>query len=848
MAGFLAWQRPSVYGLAIDPPASARLTAKLPITFHDDLGDLVAPASFLLAGPGDVAGLAAGQVIGRRPHPGSVDAEATMMAHVELAAPDLPWRYSPVAHTPGMTGLRPWLVLVVGTPSEVTLLADGRVRLSGASLFDAHPLAGSHRWAHVHEVPGRKFSRIVSPRSLVTGQNYLAVLVPAWRAVVAPDGSSSLVDSWPTASGTVTLPCFDRWTFRTTEDPGDFAAVAKRLEPLSDAEATVLAQRSFGRAQVTVGPVPDTTLATGGALVSVPPPGAAAINEPLLAPIAQVIEPLAANLSDGDRWVLSLPRYDAPWHPGPVDGEEWQWPPPGDDVVPDGWRRQLRVDPRHRGAAGLGAWVGIAWQDRITGAAADQAAAVAAAAQRIRQLNLGLGAARSLWNRRVPTEPLARLATLSPMLARLPAAGGGSALEAVTGRTPMLVDALFSSTARRMLRRRGPLARSATKGATVLGGLIEAANRCPDLQAIPPSDSAVIDALADPAADEALREQLRERASDTIMELTGDEHLAGEVQASLSVETIDELIGTLRQSRPENTCRPLTDLGAFADSVAGGIDPTVTRPVIIDRVVGTIGGLREPVMAEPDVAPELDIPLWQFLSDNSPDWLLPGAADIPADRLLAVQTNPEFIDAFLIGANHQTLGELRWRNIPITTRWTPLRRFWERIDPSADAVGTDIVPVVSLATDADIWSDAEPLGASTHRDDSANGTELVIVFHTELFRRYPATVVYLTPNDGGTAIWGPTPDVDSEVGGRPPRPRAYPTFSGKLSPELVFFGFGLPPSAVDDHWLVLEEPPPGYRFKHPEGVGHPGDAATDGAAFAVATFAPPTRVFFGNLL
>ena len=268
-----------------------------------------------------------------------------MMAHVELAAPDLPWRYSPVAHTPGMTGLRPWLVLVVGTPSEVTLLADGRVRLSGASLFDAHPLAGSHRWAHVHEVPGRKFSRIVSPRSLVTGQNYLAVLVPAWRAVVAPDGSSSLVDSWPTASGTVTLPCFDRWTFRTTEDPGDFAAVAKRLEPLSDAEATVLAQRSFGRAQVTVGPVPDTTLATGGALVSVPPPGAAAINEPLLAPIAQVIEPLAANLSDGDRWVLSLPRYDAPWHPGPVDGEEWQWPPPGDDVVPDGWRRQLRVDP-----------------------------------------------------------------------------------------------------------------------------------------------------------------------------------------------------------------------------------------------------------------------------------------------------------------------------------------------------------------------------------------------------------------------------------------------------------------------------------------------------------------------
>ena len=39
--------------------------------------------------------------------------------------------------------------------------------------------------------------------------------------------------------------------------------------------------------------------------------------------------------------------------------------------------------------------------------------------------------------------------------------------------------------------------------------------------------------------------------------------------------------------------------------------------------------------------------------------------------------------------------------------------------------------------------------------------------------------------------------------------REYPSFSGTLTPELVFFGFGVPPSAGTDHWLVLEEPPPG---------------------------------------
>ena len=67
--------------------------------------------------------------------------------------------------------------------------------------------------------------------------------------------------------------------------------------------------------------------------------------------------------------------------------------------------------------------------------------------------------------------------------------------------------------------------------------------------------------------------------------------------------------------------------------------------------------------------------------------------------------------------------------------------------------------------------------------------------------------------------------------------------------------------AGTDHWLVLEEPPPGYRFRHPQ-ASDPDTppsadelarratalAAAGGDVFAEATFAAPTRVFFGNLL
>jgi len=71
MPDFLAWQRPAVYALATAPRAGVRLAAQLPVTLHDDAGDVAAAASFLLAGPGDVERLTAGQIVGRRPHPGA---------------------------------------------------------------------------------------------------------------------------------------------------------------------------------------------------------------------------------------------------------------------------------------------------------------------------------------------------------------------------------------------------------------------------------------------------------------------------------------------------------------------------------------------------------------------------------------------------------------------------------------------------------------------------------------------------------------------------------------------------------------------------------------------------------
>ena len=705
----------------------------------------------------------------------------------------------------------------------MSLQPDGRVELAGAELFEQHPLSvASHRWAHVHETPGGTFSRIISPRELHPGVEYVVALVPAWRPQTQADGTLTLVDSWADGTPSVTLPCFDSWGFRTTVDPGDFASISRRLEPLSDEDAAMLAAKQFGRARVEVGPLPGTVLSAGAALTVVPDPGDPPVVDPLPQPVADAVEPLCKDLDDGGRWVLTLPRYDVPWYPGPIDGQSWAWPPPGDDVVPDGWRRQLRADPRDRGAAGLGAWIAIAWQDRISDGAAAQAGAVAAAAQRIRHLVIGLRAAGSLWQRRVPTEPVARLATLSPLLGRMPVDGGGSALQALTGRTPALAPALVSSAARRMLRRRGALDRSAAPGATSLAALLEAANRCPEPQKLSDADARLSDLLSNPDRRQQLAADVRERAAAVLSEID-DEHTASLLIRLLETDGAAEgVVDIAHEDPPELDCTPL-DLGAFASSVAAGVDPTVARPVVVDRVLGGLGGLREPLLAEPDVAPELDIPLWRFLADNVPDWLLPGGGDIPPDRVLAVQSNPAFVDAVLIGANEQTLGELRWRNLPITI---PL-----------DAAA----PVLAAhQRRRGRGRHGHPLGGRARHRPAAlarqHGTRrrqpplrpdarrhLVVVLHTELFRRYPSTIVYLTPQPRRRRIWGDGRRTSTTRGAG----ARVPAFSGTLTPELVFFGFGVPPAAGRDHWLVLEEPPPGYRFRHPA-----GRAAADGAVFA----------------
>jgi hypothetical protein len=428
-----------------------------------------------------------------------------------------------------------------------------------------------------------------------------------------------------------------------------------------------------------------------------------------------------------------------------------------------------------------------------------------------------------------------------------------------TVRTPDFTRALLSSAARRASRPGPARAGLAQPGTARFGTILAAANTCAP-EDDDPAD--ILEAGGDPEA--AIKEAVYaatggdDELAARILDRLGGRPPRGMLIAAFAALApgpdgrpdqdaiarfldggefpdpdvpLTEWPGWMSESAPPEPCRPI-DLDGLSGLVADAIDPTVELPPAARRVLATLPGFTS--IGPVEIEPELDLPLWSFLSDRSPDWMLPGAGDLAEDEVVGVATNPAFVQALLTGANQQATGELRWRNIPMSARWSPLRKFWQRTGGEFD-----IRPIKG-------WGTAEPLG-STALAAGDRGAEAVVVFRSPIFRRYPATVVYLYPADGDFVP--PSADEDLVPG------RKAPTFTGTIGADITFFGFDATPADLKTHWVVLEEPPAGYRFysqvpdplkevpKPPPVV----DVRTS-AHFAYNRFATPVRVLIGPLL
>jgi len=242
----------------------------------------------------------------------------------------------------------------------------------------------------------------------------------------------------------------------------------------------------------------------------------------------------------------------------------------------------------------------------------------------------------------------------------------------------------------------------------------------------------------------------------------------------------------------------LADLG-LAVTLRQAIAPETMfrrRAAMLVEVPDWIDRAGHDVFDPISAAPVIDVSFADLLVKSAPDRLMPADISIPDEAIAALKTNPRFVAAFMVGANHEMNRELLWRTYPTDSRGTSLTRFWNWFDPAA----RDVEAIHR-------WPAAAPLVA---RLKSGSQSQVALVVRGRLLQRYPNTHLMLWKAAGpGKLAALPADPAQTATMLRPP------AFRLPIPPDLTVAGFDInvPDFVADPGWyLVLQEPVTEARF------------------------------------
>jgi hypothetical protein len=238
------------------------------------------------------------------------------------------------------------------------------------------------------------------------------------------------------------------------------------------------------------------------------------------------------------------------------------------------------------------------------------------------------------------------------------------------------------------------------------------------------------------------------------------------------------------------------DVRGAQAKVMRAIDPRVAFPFRLSAFVKIAGRTfdRPEEIVDAMAHPDFEDATYAYLRDINKELLIPNLQLIPPDTISLLETNPKFIEAYMVGLNHEMGRELLWREFPTDMRGSYFRQFWEVKGVSNPDTPTDaekLKEIVKIHT----WQSTSELGAhkpdpGPNADVQPGQKQVVLVIRGELLKRYPNTVIYaqkaIDDGQGNNVIreTDPTPlQFDQEF--------KFPLFRAEIDPDLRFFGFDL---------------------------------------------------------
>jgi hypothetical protein len=286
-------------------------------------------------------------------------------------------------------------------------------------------------------------------------------------------------------------------------------------------------------------------------------------------------------------------------------------------------------------------------------------------------------------------------------------------------------------------------------------------------------------------------------------------------QALAFRNAIRDHFGALQSTPSDPPALPALNLDVLRQTVLTRLDPTVTVPARMRSMVSysTITWRPldpiEPIMA----APEFPQAMYAPLRDLSEQYILPGVELIPPDTMGLLQTNHAFIEAYMVGLNHEMARQLLWNSYPTDQRGSYFRQFWDvsaYVRQPGDPTDPDkLRELLKDIPPVHTWPKAAPLGDHENRTDVVVDN-VVLIVRGELFKRYPNAIVYAGKAKRDAQGHRVLDETDER----------YPIFRGTLTPDMTFLGFNLSaadarggtPKSPEGFFFVFQEQPSEPRF------------------------------------